>query len=335
MDLSTTYMGLKLSSPLVPSASPLCSEVDNIKRMADAGAGAVVLHSLFEEQIRHDTGELDFYLQQGTERFAESLSYFPHMDDYMLGPDDYLEHIVRAKEAVKIPIIASLNGISAGGWISYAKRMEEAGADALELNIYYLPADGKLASQQVEAAYLLILQAVKMSVSIPVSVKLSPYFSSVANMMILLAGAGADGLVLFNRFLQPDLNIETLEVDLSHNLSTSADNHLPIRWIAIMHGRIGASLAASHGIHTGADVVKAIMAGADVTMMTSALLTNGIAHLATVREEVEEYMKRKQYESIQQMKGILSQQKVADPNAFERANYVKLLQSYGLTATRE
>jgi dihydroorotate dehydrogenase (fumarate) len=328
-------MGLKLSSPLVPSASPLTGEVDNIKRMADAGAGAIVLHSLFEEQIRHDTGELDFYLQQGADRFAESLSYFPHMDDYMLGPDDYLEHINRAKQAVEIPIIASLNGISAGGWISYAKRMEEAGADGLELNIYYLPADGKLSAQQVEAAYLLILQAVKMSVSIPVSVKLSPYFSSVANLMIQLAGAGADGLVLFNRFIQPDLNIETMEVNLEHAVSSSADSHVSIRWIAIMYGRIGTSLAASYGIHTGADAVKAIMAGADVTMMTSALLKNGIGHMVTVREEIEEYMKRKEYESITQMKGILSQQKVADPNAYERANYVKMLQSYGMTATKE
>ncbi len=335
MNLSTTYMGLKLSSPLVPSASPLTGEVDNIKRMADAGAGAIVLHSLFEEQIRHDTGELDFYLQQGADRFAESLSYFPHMDDYMLGPDDYLEHINRAKQAVEIPIIASLNGISAGGWISYAKRMEEAGADGLELNIYYLPADGKLSAQQVEAAYLLILQAVKMSVSIPVSVKLSPYFSSVANLMIQLAGAGADGLVLFNRFIQPDLNIETMEVNLEHAVSSSADSHVSIRWIAIMYGRIGTSLAASYGIHTGADAVKAIMAGADVTMMTSALLKNGIGHMVTVREEIEEYMKRKEYESITQMKGILSQQKVADPNAYERANYVKMLQSYGMTATKE
>ena len=335
MNLSTTYMGLNLSSPLVPSASPLTSEVDNIKRMADAGAGAIVLHSLFEEQIRHDTGELDFYLQQGADRFAESLSYFPHMDDYMLGPDDYLEHIDRAKRAVEIPIIASLNGISAGGWISYAKRMEDAGADGLELNIYYLPADGKLSSQQVEAAYLLILQAVKMSVSIPVSVKLSPYFSSVANLMLQLAGAGADGLVLFNRFIQPDLNIETLEVDLEHALSTSADSHVSVRWIAIMYGRIQTSLAASYGIHTGADVVKAIMAGADVAMMTSALLRHGIEHLVTMRKEIEEYMKRKEYDSIAQMKGILSQQKVADPNAFERANYVKMLQSYGMTATKE
>jgi dihydroorotate dehydrogenase (fumarate) len=335
MNLSTTYMGLNLTSPLVPSSSPLCSELDNLKRMDDAGAGAIVLHSLFEEQIRHDTGELDFYLQQGTERFAESLSYFPHMDDYVLGPEEYLEYISKAKQAVGIPIIASLNGISAGGWISYARRMEEAGADALELNIYYLPADGKLAAQQVEAAYLLILQAVKMSVSIPVAVKLSPYFSSVANMMILLAGAGADGLVLFNRFLQPELNIETLEVDLTHNLSSSADSHVSTRWIAIIYGRIQASLAASYGIHSGADAVRAIMAGADVTMIASALLKNGIGHLVTMRKDIEEYMKRKDYASIEQMKGILSQQKVADPNAFERANYVKMLQSYGMTATKE
>ncbi len=234
-----------------------------------------------------------------------------------------------------MPIIASLNGVSAGGWISYAKRIQEAGADALELNIYYLPADGRLTAQQVEAAYLMVLQAVKMSVSIPVAVKLSPYFSSLANIMTQLVGAGANALVLFNRFLQPDLNIETLEVDPRHALSTSAENRLAIRWIAIMHGRLNASLAASTGIHTGNDVVKAIMAGADVTMMTSALLRNGIGHLVTVRNELEEYMKHKEYESVSQMKGVLSQQKVADPSAFERANYVKTLQSYGMTATKE
>jgi dihydroorotate dehydrogenase (fumarate) len=335
MDLSTTYMGLKLASPLVPSASPLCSDLTNIRRMAEAGASAVVLHSLFEEQIRHDSEELDFYLGYGADRFAESLSYYPRTGDYTLGPDEYLEYVAKAKRAVNIPIIASLNGISAGGWISYAKKMQDAGADALELNIYYLPADGRLTAQQVEAAYLTVLQAVKMSVTIPVAIKLSPYFSSISNMIVQLADAGADGLVLFNRFLQPDLDVESLEVQTTHALSTSADNRLGIRWVAIMHGRVRASLAVTNGIHTGEDAVKAIMAGADAVMMTSALLKNGIGHLATVRREIEEYMKRKDYESVAQMKGILSQRKVAQPSAFERANYVKTLQSFGVTATRE
>lgn len=335
MDLSTKYMGLKLSSPLVHSASPLSYDIGNIRKMEDMGVGAVVLHSLFEEQIRHDASELEFFLQYGADRFAESLTYYPHKDDYVLGPEEYLEHIAKAKKAVHIPIIGSLNGISAGGWISYAKKIEDAGADGLELNVYYIPADGRLTSEEVEAVYLMILQAVKMSVTIPVAMKLSPYFSSTANMLRKFSDAGADALVLFNRFLQPDLNIEELQVDPVHSLSTSTDNRLALRWIAIMYGKVKSSLAATNGVHTASDVVKMIMAGADATMMTSALLLNGIGHLATVRKGVEEYMKRMEYESVQQMKGILSQLKCPEPSAFERANYVKTLQSYGPTATLE
>jgi dihydroorotate dehydrogenase (fumarate) len=335
MDLSTTYMGLKLSSPLVPSASPLSYEIDNIRKMEDMGASAVVLHSLFEEQIQHDAKELDFFLQYGTERFAESLTYYPHLEEYQLGPEAYLEHISRAKKAVDIPIIASLNGVSAGGWISYAAKMEQAGADALELNVYYIPTDPRLTAEQVESVYLMVLQAVKMSVSIPVAMKLSPYFSSIAGTLHRFVDQGADALVLFNRFLQPDLDIENLEVDPSHTLSTSSDNRLALRWIAIMYGQLKCSLAATNGIHTAVDVVKMIMAGADVTMMASALLRNGIEHLADVRQGLEQYMEQKEYESVTQMKGILSQKNCPEPAAFERANYVKTLQSYGPTATME
>jgi dihydroorotate dehydrogenase (fumarate) len=334
MDLSTTYMGLKLSSPLVPSASPLSHDIDDIKRMADAGAAAVVLHSLFEEQLAHDAQELDFFLEYGSERFAESLTYYPRVADYKLGPEEYLEHISRARRAVNIPIIASLNGITAGGWISYAKKMEQAGAHALELNVYFLPTDARLSGEQVESVYLSVLAAVKSSVSIPVAMKLSPYFSSTANMLIRFA-EGADGLVLFNRFMQPDLDVENLQVDPRHTLSTSADLRLALRWIAIMYGRVNCSLAGTNGVHTADDVVKLIMAGADVTMMTSALLKNGIGYLRELRRGLEEYMQRKEYESVSQMKGILSQRNCPEPAVFERANYVKTLQSYVGTATLE
>jgi len=335
MDLSTTYMGIKLSSPLVPSSSPLSFEVDNVKKMEDAGAAAIVLHSLFEEQIQHDARELDFFLQYGSERFAESLTYYPRQEEYELGPEEYLKHLAKCKQKVRIPVIGSLNGISAGGWISYAKKMEDAGADALELNVYYIPTDPRLTAEQIESVYLMVLQAVKLSVTIPVAMKLSPYFSSTANVLTRLADAGADGLVLFNRFLQPDLDVENLEVDPTHALSTSADNRLALRWIAILYGKLRCSLAATNGVHTAQDVVKMIMAGADVTMMASALLRNGIDHIKTVRRGLENYMQEKGYDSVEQMKGILSQKNVAEPSAFERANYVKTLQSYGPTATLE
>ncbi|MCL2701404.1 MAG: dihydroorotate dehydrogenase-like protein [Phycisphaerae bacterium] len=335
MDLSTTYMGLQLSSPLVAGSSPLSFEVDNIRRMEQAGAAAVVLHSLFEEQITHDAAELEFFLHYGADRFAESLTYYPRQEAYELGPEEYLTHIVRAKRAVTIPIIASLNGVSAGGWISYAKKMEEAGADALELNVYYIPTDSRLTAEQVESVYLMVLRAVKHTVGIPVAMKLSPYFSSIANMLTRLADDGADALVLFNRFLQPDLDIERLEVDPALGPSTSADIRPALRWIAILRDQLRCSLAATNGVHTSDDVVKLLLAGADVTMLASTLLRNGIGHLTHIRRGLETYMSDKGYASLGQMRGILSQKHVAEPAAFERANYVKTLQHYGPTATRE
>ncbi|MGA2265030.1 MAG: dihydroorotate dehydrogenase-like protein [Phycisphaerae bacterium] len=337
MDLSTTYMGLKLTSPLVASASPLCMDVGEVRKMEDHGAGAVVLASLFQEQIEHDAEELDFYLHYGTDRWAESLTYFPHKEDYKLGPEAYLAHIAAVKKAVSIPVFASLNGISAGGWTSYAKKMQDAGANGIELNIYFIPADPRLGSEQVEQRYLSVLKAVKSAVHIPVAVKLSPYFSATASMATRLDAEGADALVLFNRFYQPDIDIEKLEIRPRLELSTPWEGRLPLRWIAILFGKLAkkASLAATTGIHTAEDVAKMILAGADVTMMTSALLRHGVEHLAKVRAGLVEIMQAKEYESVAQMKGVLSQKSVPDPEAFERANYMKTLQSFGLTATKE
>lgn len=335
MDLSTTYMNLELPSPLVVSASPLAMDLDTLKRLADAGAAAVVLASLFEEQIEHDAAELDHYLHYGTDRFAESLSYFPEMGDFRLGAEDYLEYVAKARAAVDLPVIASLNGISARGWVSYAQRMEQAGAHALELNVYYIPTNPQLGAADVEAVYLDVLAAVKDSVQIPVAMKLSPFFSSMASMAARLDEAGADALVLFNRFYQPDIDPDALEVRLNTTLSTSADNRLPLRWIAILRDRVRASLAASGGIHTGADVAKMILAGADVTMMCSALFENGPEHLARVREGLVRILDSHDYASLAEMKGAMSQAGCPEPAAYERGNYVKALTSYGKTATLE
>jgi len=335
MDLSTSYMGLALSSPLVPSASPLSRDVGTIRQMEDAGASAVVLWSLFEEQIEHEARELDYYLQYGADRFAESLTYFPQQEDYPLGPEEYLDHVSRAKQAVDLPVIASLNGISAGGWISYARQIQQAGADGIELNVYYIPTDPKLSAETVENVYLDVLKSVKANVSIPVAMKLSPYFSATANMMTKLDEAGADALVLFNRFYQPDIDIENLEVAPHLLLSTSTENRLPLRWVAILYGKVRASLAATTGIHTGEDAAKMILAGADVTMMCSALLKNGVGRLRDVRDALVQIMESKGYESVAQMKGVLSQKSCPEPAAFERANYMKTLNRFGPTATLE
>jgi dihydroorotate dehydrogenase (fumarate) len=335
MDMTTTYMGLELASPLVPSASPLSKDLDTIKQMADAGAGAVVLWSLFEEQIEHEADELEHYLHYGADRFAESLSYFPEPAEYRLGPEEYLEHIRKAKQAVDIPVIASLNGVSARGWVSYARQMEAAGADALELNVYYIPTRADLTCREVEEVYDAVLRAVKPGVDIPVAVKLSPFFSSMAHTAAALADAGADALVLFNRFYQPDLDVENLEVVPRVSLSDSDDLRLPLRWVAILFGRVEASLAATGGIHTAEDVAKAIMAGADVAMLCSALLRHGVAHIATLAGGLAKIADRHGYASVGEMRGVLSQRKCAEPAAFERANYVKALNEYGPTATRE
>lgn len=328
MDLSTTYLGLKLKNPIVPSASPLSHTLDGMKRLEDAGASAIVMYSLFEEQIAHEIAEIDFYLSYGTESFAESLTYFPGTTDYNLGPDDYIELIRRAKQSLDIPIIASLNGITVGGWMKYASKMEQAGADALELNVYYIPTDPFLTSVDVEDRYAEILRAVRQSVTIPIAMKLSPYFSSFAHMAQRLVGAGANGLVLFNRFYQPDIDLQTLDVRPGVTLSSSFAMRLPMRWIAILHGQVKASLAATSGIHTAEDALKMLMVGADVTMMCSALLKNGPEHLTKVLGDIERWMLEHEYVSIGQMKGSMSQKSVADPSAFERANYMKALNSF-------
>jgi dihydroorotate dehydrogenase (fumarate) len=330
IDLSTTYLHLSLKNPLVASASPLCENLDNIRRMEDAGVAAVVLHSLFEEQITMQSLDLDHYLSYGTESFSEALSYFPDMRYYNLGPDGYLEHIRQAKEAVKIPIIASLNGYSTGGWIKYARMMEEAGADALELNIYYIATDPNATSQDVEQMYIDLVENVSASVKIPVSVKLSPYFSATANMAYRLANAGARGLVLFNRFYQPDIDLETLEVVPNLTLSTSEELRLRLRWTAILHGQVNADLAVTGGVHTAQDVIKCMMAGANVAMMTSALLMRGIGYTSKVYMDLLNWMEENEYESIHQMHGSMSQKSINDPTAFERANYMRVLRSYAM-----
>lgn len=320
-------MGLKLKSPLVASSSPLCKKVDNIRKMEDSGAGAVVLHSLFEEQIMIENQELDRFLTQGSESYAESLSYFPDLD-YYAGPQEYLDHVSKAKKAVNIPVIGSLNGISTGGWIEYAKLIQDAGADALELNIYYIPTNPDITAQQIEQMYTDLVRDVKTSISIPVAIKLSPYFSSMPNMARQLDRAGANALVLFNRFYQPDLDIENLQVKPNLNLSRSEEMRLRIRWVAILFGNIKADMAVTGGVHTASDVAKSIMSGANVAMMTSALLQNGIDHLKKVNSDLSGWMEKHGHESVSKIQGTMSQKNVAEPAAFERANYMKVLDSY-------
>ncbi len=331
MDLTTTYMGLQLKNPLVPSASPLSRDLDNIKRLEDAGASAIVMYSLFEEQIEHEQRELDHFLAQGTESYQEAVSYFPEAEDYNLGPDEYLEHIRSAKDSTAIPIIGSLNGVSAGGWLEYAKKIEDAGADGLELNVYYIPTDTRFSAKEIENIYVEDLKRIKGAVSIPVAMKLSPYFTTMASMATKLDEAGADALVLFNRFYQPDFDLEQLEVVPTVNLSTPAENRLPLRWIAILYGHIKANMAATTGVHSAQDALKMLMAGADVAMLCSVLLEKGPQHLATVLADLQQWMEEKEYSSVTQMKGSMSQRSVAEPAAFERANYMKALNSWKVT----
>ncbi len=331
VDLSTSYLGMTLRSPLVASASPLSQEIDNIKRLEDAGAGAVVLYSLFEEQLSLDRYELEQHLTRGTDSFAEALTFFPAREDYRLGPEEYLEHIRKAKAAVKIPIIASLNGASIGGWTEFARKMEQAGADALELNVYTIPTDPDLDSQQVEQTYLHILKAIKSAIRIPVAIKLSPFFTNMAHMARRLDEAGANALVLFNRFYQPDVDLEELEIKPNLILSTSQELRLPLTWIGLLYGHVKANLAATSGIHQAEDALKMIMVGADVTMMTSALLKNGIDHLRAVEQDMRAWMESHEYESVKQMRGSMSQAKIANPSMFERAQYMRTLTSYRLS----
>ncbi len=328
MDITTNYLGLKLKSPIVPSAGPLSEKISNIREMEDAGAGAVVLYSIFEEQIEHEQFELDYHTSVHAESYAEATSYFPEPFDFKAGPEEYLDHIRRAKESVNIPIIASLNGKSLGGWTEYAKLIEQAGADALELNIYLLPTDVHKSAVAVEQMYIDIVKAVRESVKIPIAVKLHPFFTSTAHTANQLVKAGANGLVLFNRFYQPDIDLDKLEVVPNVLLSTPMAMRLPLRWIAILYNRVNADLAATSGIYNASDVIKMIMAGAKVTQMLSCLLKFGISHIADVITEMKTWMEEKEYESISMMRGSMSYMNVDDPSKFERVNYMKILHSY-------
>lgn len=328
IDLTTTYMGLTLKNPLVPSASPLSKSLDTMKRLEDHGAAAIVLYSLFEEQIEHESKELNHYLTYGAESYAEATSYFPDLGEYNLGPDQYLNHIRKAKAALSIPVIASLNGISKGGWTRYAKLMEDAGADGLELNVYHVPTDAFVSSGAVEQMYLDLVREVKASVKIPVAVKMMHFFSSIPFMAAQLDRAGADALVMFNRFYQPDIDLENLEVITNLTLSSSYELRLRLRWAAILFGQIKADMALTGGVHTAEDVVKSMMAGAKVAQMASVLLHNGAGALSDVLVDLQRWLESHEYESIKQMQGSMSQRNVANPAAFERANYMKVLQSF-------
>lgn len=328
MDTATSYLGLALEHPVVVSACPLSDSLDGMRRLEDAGAAAVVMFSLFEEQLRHESAAMEHFMSAGTDSFAESLSYFPHVADYTVGPDAYLDLLSRAASSLDIPVIASLNGTSSEGWIRTACQMQEAGAAAIELNVYYIPASGDESGEAVERRHVEILQAVKEAVSIPVALKLSPFFSATAHMARQLDEAGADGLVLFNRFYQPDLDLEKLDVVSTLDLSSSREMRLPLLWIAILHGRLRASLAATTGVETHEDVVKYIMAGADAVMTASALLRHGVDHLGTLVSGLGEWLERRGYESVAQIKGSMSQRNVEDPTAFERANYIRILERY-------
>ncbi len=328
MDLSTTYLGLKLKNPLIASASPLSENLDNYRRLEDAGIAAIVNYSLFEEQITREVYEFNHYMTQGADSYAESLSYFPEPSDFVLGPEEYLKHISKAKKSVNIPVIGSLNGYSDGGWVKYAKYIQDAGADALELNIYFIAADLNLPSEKVEKTYVDILKSVKSNITIPVAVKIGPYFSALANMAKRLDEAGADGLVLFNRFYQPDIDLEHLAVLPNVLLSTPQAMRLPLRWIAILHGRIKANLAATGGIHNAQDAIKTLMVGADAIMLCSTLLKNGIRHAETILKDMEQWMIEHEYDSIKQMQGSMSQKSCENPQAFERANYMKALKTF-------
>ena len=328
MDLSTTYLGLKLRTPLVAAASPLSEEIDTIKQMEDNGASAVVLYSLFEEQLRQDSVELAQHMEHGTFSTPEALTFFPEPEEFRLGPEEYLKHIGEAKKAVKMPVIASLNGSSVGGWTQYAKAIQQAGADALELNIYYIPTDMSLSSAQIEQNYLDILKAVKSTVTIPVAVKLSPFFTNFANMARRLDQAGANGLVLFNRFYQPDIDLETLEIKPNILLSTPMAMRVPLRWIALLFGKLRANLAATSGIHRSSDVLKMLMAGADVTMLCSSLIRHGVRQIGVIERDLVAWMEEHEYTSVVQLKGSLSQKNCADPSAFERAQYMKAISQF-------
>jgi len=330
MDLTTKYLGLELKNPIVPSASPLTQNLDLAKSLEDAGAAAIVLHSLFEEQLTHESGELDHYLNYGTESFAEATSYFPEPEEFKLGPIEYLDLIADIKKSLEIPVIGSLNGISKGGWIDYAKNIEQAGADAIELNVYYIPTSADVSSEEIENMYIDTLKAVKANVNIPVAIKLSPFFTTMANMAKKLDSAGADGLVLFNRFYQPDFDLDALEVVPNLVLSTNWELRLPLRWLAILYGNVKADLVATSGVKGYEDVLKVMMAGGSAAMMASELLRNGAGRIGEIISDLEKWMEENEYDSVKMMQGSMSQKSCAEPAAFERANYMKTLQSYKL-----
>ncbi len=328
MDLSTRYLGLALRSPVVASCGPLTGRLDTLAELDDAGVGAVVLPSLFEEQLTHEQLEIDAMLSQSAEGFGEAMSFFPDLSDYNTGPDRYLDLVADAKERLSCPVIASLNGTTEGGWVRYAKLLEEAGADAIELNVYLVAADAEATTEEVEARYTDLVAAVRPEIAVPLSVKVGAQFTSIPASMQRIVAAGADGLVLFNRFYQPDIDLETLEVTPNLVLSTSEEMRLPMRWIAILYGRVQASLALTSGVHTSEDLAKALLAGADVAMTTSAVLKHGAAHVGVLLRELEHWMAEEEYESVTQLKGSVSQEATADPAAFERANYIETLSSY-------
>jgi dihydroorotate dehydrogenase (fumarate) len=328
VDLSTTYLGLRLKNPLVAASSPLSQKVDTAQQLEAAGVSAIVMYSLFEEQIIHESLKLHRDLTRGTESFAEALDYLPDFGQYSIGPEIYIEKVRQLKRSLSIPVIGSLNGVSSGGWIDYAQKIEQAGADALELNLYYLATDPDLTSVELEGTYVTLVSDVRRSVSIPVAVKLSPFFTALPNFARQLAEAGADGLVLFNRFYQPDFDLEELEVVPNLVLSNSHELRLPLRWIAVLYGRVPVDFGLTSGVHTATDLIKAVMAGASVTTVASEFLQHGVGRATEILAEVQAWLEEHEYISIDQMKGSMSQQAVAEPAAFERANYMKVLSSY-------
>lgn len=327
-DLTTTYLGLELKNPVVASASPLSKKVEKAKKLEEAGVSAIVMYSLFEEQIIHESLELDHYLTRGTHAFAEAMTYLPDLGTYNMGPEKYVDHISTLKNAVSIPVIASLNGVSNGGWVRYARLMQAAGADALELNMYYLPADPDLTGQELEDNYVGLVAEIKTAISIPLAVKLSPFITALPNFARRLVTAGADGLVLFNRFYQPDFDLEELEVVRTLELSDSSDLLLPLRWISILYGKLNADLALTSGVHNAQDVLKSMMAGAKVAMLTSAILQDGYEVIPSILTDLQTWMETYEYQSIKQMQGSMSQQSVAEPAAFERSNYIRILNEF-------
>ena len=328
IDLTTTYLGLQLKNPLVASASPLSKDIDKARKLEEAGIAAIVMYSLFEEQIIHESLELDHYLTRGTDSFAEAMTYLPDGGMYAVGPEKYLNQVAGLKKALNIPVIGSLNGVSKGGWTNYARQIQEAGADALELNLYYIPTDPDLTAQELENAQVELVAQVKSAISIPLAVKLSPYITALPNFVRKIVEAGANGIVLFNRFYQPDFDLNELEIVHSLDLSTSAELRLPLRWISILHGKLNTDFALTSGVHTANDVLKSMMAGAKVAMMASNLLHNGNQVIPSILNELETWMKEREYVSINQMQGSMSQKSVKEPAAFERANYMKVLNSF-------